>query len=221
MRYLAIATDGDGTLTEHGRIEADVSAALERYRDAGGRVFLVTGETSDELAVFPRLDLFDYVVAENGGVLLNYRLGDERVLSEANPRPVVDALREIGARELKWGRVVVSAKEDERRMREALARSNLHWQIIHNRRDLLLLPRNINKATGLAALLEEIQLPINQIAAVGDAENDRVLIESCGFGVAVANAVPVLKEHAQMVTRGRAGRGVIELVDAILRDELP
>jgi hydroxymethylpyrimidine pyrophosphatase-like HAD family hydrolase len=221
MRYTAIATDGDGTLMEHRRLEEDVARALKRFRAAGGRLFLVTGETIEDLANFPQIDLFDHVVAENGAVLFNSNLGDERVLCVSNPAPVVNALREISAREVKAGRVVVSTKEDERRIREALARRNLNWQIIRNRGDLLLLPWGVNKATGLAAILEQFDLAPDQVAAIGDAENDRAMIEYCGFGVAVSNAVPILKEHARMVTRGRAGHGMIELIDAILRDDVP
>jgi hydroxymethylpyrimidine pyrophosphatase-like HAD family hydrolase len=197
-----------------------VVSALKRYRAAGGRLFLVTGETVEDLATFPQIDLFDHIVAENGAVLFNANLGDERVLSEADPVPVIEAFREIGATEVKSGRVVVSAKEDKRRIQEALARRNLNWKVIRNRGDLLILPRGIDKASGLAALLVEFDLAAHNVAAIGDAENDRPMIEFCGLGAAVANAVPILKANARMVTRGRAGRGMIELIEAILRDDV-
>jgi hydroxymethylpyrimidine pyrophosphatase-like HAD family hydrolase len=221
MRYLALATDGDGTLTEDGRISADLADAFKRYRAAGGRAILVTGETIEDLATFADIELFDRVVAENGAVLFNHQLGDERVLADESPTSVVNAWRTVAEREVKSGRVVVSTKEVERRVREILAQRNLRWQIHRNREDLLLLPRGIDKATGLAAALREFNLSPDQVAAIGDAENDCAMIDFCGLGVAVANAVPVLKECARMVTRGRAGRGVIELIDAILGGDVP
>jgi hydroxymethylpyrimidine pyrophosphatase-like HAD family hydrolase len=91
MRYVALATDGDGTLTEHGQIEPSVAAALCQFRNAGGRVFLATGETITDLAQFPHIDLFDRIVAENGAVLFSPNLGNERVLCDDDPQPVVRA----------------------------------------------------------------------------------------------------------------------------------
>src|SRR4051812_23521989 len=182
----------------------EVARALERFRGAGGRLFLVTGETIEDLAAFPRIDLFDHIVAENGAVLFNHKLGEQRILIDASPKPVVEALREISASEVKSGQVIVSTKENEARVHETLARRNLNWLTIHNRSDLLLLPRGVNKATGLAAVFEQFNLAANRVAAIGDAENDRAMVELCGLGAAVANAVPLLKDHARVVTRGRA-----------------
>jgi hypothetical protein len=42
----------------------------------------------------------------------------------------------------------------------------------------------------------------------------------CGIGVAVANALPMLKERADIVTTGARGDGVIELIDRILATDL-
>ena len=70
MRYLAIATAYDGTLTKTGRLSADVLSALERLRDSGRRAILVTRRPFHDIAwACPRLELFDYVVAESGAVL--------------------------------------------------------------------------------------------------------------------------------------------------------
>jgi hypothetical protein len=57
--------------------------------------------------------------------------------------------------------------------------------------------------------------------AVGDAENDHSLVESCELGVAVANAVPALRDHADVVLGRRAGPGVIELLGGpLLRGDI-
>jgi hydroxymethylpyrimidine pyrophosphatase-like HAD family hydrolase len=51
---------------------------------------------------------------------------------------------------------------------------------------------------------------------VGDAENDRAFLDACGYSVAVANALPELKDHVDLVTRGRHGEGVEELIASLL-----
>ena len=60
MRYIAFATDYDGTIAHHGRVEPATVAALERVRASGRRLVLVTGRQVDDLlAVFPEVALFD------------------------------------------------------------------------------------------------------------------------------------------------------------------
>ena len=58
-----------------------------------------------------------------------------------------------------------------------------------------------------------------QVVAAGDAENDLALFEVAGCAVAVANALPAVKERADIVTTGSHGAGVIELIDGLLRDD--
>jgi hydroxymethylpyrimidine pyrophosphatase-like HAD family hydrolase len=53
---------------------------------------------------------------------------------------------------------------------------------------------------------------------VGDAENDVPFLGRCGYAVAVANAIPAVKEIADLVTEHAEGLGVVELADRILAD---
>src|SRR3954447_7280153 len=48
MRYLALATDYDGTLATAGRVTAPTLAALERLRQSGRRLLLVTGRELED-----------------------------------------------------------------------------------------------------------------------------------------------------------------------------
>src|SRR3954454_18479822 len=63
MRYLALATDYDGTLAEQGRVRQQTVDALVRLRKSGRHAILVTGrELKDLESVFDGLGLFDRVV---------------------------------------------------------------------------------------------------------------------------------------------------------------
>jgi HAD superfamily hydrolase (TIGR01484 family) len=76
VRFSALACDYDGTLAFADRIGPEALGALERARQAGVRLILVTGRTFFDLTrVCERLDLFDGVVAENGAVLYFPRPG--------------------------------------------------------------------------------------------------------------------------------------------------
>jgi len=82
MRYLVLATDYDGTLAEDGRVAEATLEALGRWRQSGRRLILVTGrELDDLLAIFPRVDLFERVVVENGALLYRPATREEKVLA--------------------------------------------------------------------------------------------------------------------------------------------
>jgi HAD superfamily hydrolase (TIGR01484 family) len=61
LRYLALATDYDGTLAADGHVDAATIETLENLRATGRRLILVSGRVLPDLVrVFPRLDLFDF-----------------------------------------------------------------------------------------------------------------------------------------------------------------
>ena len=55
---------------------------------------------------------------------------------------------------------------------------------------------------------------------IGDAENDHAFLRLCGYGVAVANALPLLKENADFVTEDPRGAGVAALARKMIEDDL-
>ena len=104
MRYLALATDYDGTLAHRGEVDEATFAALARLRESGRKVVLVTGRELDELTkVCPRLDLFDRVVAENGALLYRPAWLESKVLAERPPESFVEALRARGVTPISVG----------------------------------------------------------------------------------------------------------------------
>jgi hypothetical protein len=96
----------------------------------------------------------------------------------------------------------------------------LELQVVFNKGAVMVLPTGVNKATGLSVALSALDLSPHNVVAIGDAENDHALIGMCEAAVAVANALPALREQADLVTDASAGGGVAELVDALLADDL-
>jgi hypothetical protein len=56
--------------------------------------------------------------------------------------------------------------------------------------------------------------------AVGDAENDHAFLARAECAVAVANALPALKDVADLVTAGATGPGVRELIEQLVASDL-
>jgi HAD superfamily hydrolase (TIGR01484 family) len=222
MRYHALACDYDGTLARHGRVDAETIAALERVRASGRKLLLVSGRQLEDLrTVFERLDLFDRAVLENGALVHDPGTGAARSLAPPPAPELVERLRRDGVEPLAVGHAVVATWEPhETAVLAAIRDLGLELQVSFNKGAVMVLPSGINKAVGLAAALEELGLSPHNTVGVGDAENDHSFLQACELSVAVANALPMVREHADWVTAGDHGDGVRELADELVADDL-
>jgi hydroxymethylpyrimidine pyrophosphatase-like HAD family hydrolase len=222
MRYLALASDYDGTLASDGVVDDVTVRAIERLIHSGRRLILVTGrELPDLQSAFPRLDLCERVVAENGALVYNPATREKKTLALRPPQSFLNALHQRGVHDFSVGEVIVATwKPHETQVMEAIRDSGLELQIIFNKGAVMVLPPGVNKMTGLCAVLQELKLSAHNLAGVGDAENDHAFLESCECAVAVANAVPALKERADFVTQRERGAGVVELIDKMIESDL-
>ena len=222
MKYRALACDYDGTLAHDGVVTDSTAAAIERFRASGRHLFMVTGRELPQLKeVCPILDRFEWVVAENGALLHRPTTNETRLLCEPASAALVESLRRFQLSWLSVGQAVIATIEpNEVIVLEEIKRLGLELQVIFNKGSVMVLPSGVNKATGLTALLKEAGIAADEVVGVGDAENDHAFLECCGVGVAVANALPLLKERADFVTSGARGDGVAELIDMILADDL-
>ena len=91
-------------------------------------------------------------------------------------------------------------------MLEAIHELGLEWQIIFNKGAVMVLPPGVNKASGLAAALEALQLSPVNVVGIGDAENDHAFLSLCGCSVAVANALDAVKDDRRPGNRRRPRR---------------
>ncbi len=241
MTYQALATDYDGTLATDGQVEAATLSALEQWRETGRKLILITGRRLDDLQkVFSHLELFDWVVAENGPVLYQPSSQQERLLAD---RPSEEFLRVLSDRIyhaenlpeqslsqefarlrddslLSVGRVIVATWEPHGETAIAAIQDlGMDLQVIRNKGAVMILPLGVDKALGLQAVAQELAIPLNQIVGVGDAENDLAFLKQCGYSVAVANALPTIKEQVDWVATHSRGVGVSELISRVLSSD--
>jgi hydroxymethylpyrimidine pyrophosphatase-like HAD family hydrolase len=117
--------------------------------------------------------------------------------------------------------MVATVERHRQSVYEAIDALKFGLSISLNKGSVMVLPSGVDKATGLAAALGELAISPRETIGVGDAENDLVFLERCGFSAAVANALPSIRSRVNMVTSGECGRGVTELIEQVLADELP
>lgn len=58
----------------------------------------------------------------------------------------------------------------------------------------------VNKGTGLKAYCDAHQIPLDQVIAFGDSENDMPMLQEAGWSVAIANAMDSVKKATDDVT---------------------
>lgn len=222
MRFIAFACDYDDTLARLGRVSPEGILALKRLAASGRRLLLVTGRELDDLfSVFPAAELFDRIVAENGAVFYRPSTRERKRLAERAPEQFVDVLARRGVSPLSVGEIIVATVEpNQEAVLEAIRDLGLKLQVIFNKGAVMVLPSGVNKGTGLRHALRELGISTHNCVAIGDAENDRAFLSISECAVAVANALPTLKERADIVTTGEATDGVIELIDQLCSDDL-
>jgi len=222
MRYLALAVDYDGTLASSGIVTDSTVLAIERLVASGRKFILVTGRLlPDLLEVFPHVSLCERVVAENGAVLYRPATKEIRLLA---PPPIPAFLEELYRRkvaQLSVGQTIVATRLPyEKIVLEVIRDLGLELRIVFNKGAVMVLPTGIDKASGLAAALGELELSPHNTVGIGDGENDHALLNFCEYGAAVQNAVPMLKKTADRTTAKDHGDGVAEIIGDLLYNDL-
>ena len=75
----------------------------------------------------------------------------------------------------------------------------------------------VTKGRALTALANRFDIPIDTVVAFGDSYNDESLLKTAGFGIAMANAVPLIRACADYITTTNDDNGVAKAIwDLIL-----
>lgn len=93
--------------------------------------------------------------------------------------------------------------------------SNQYWITTFSNKAVELGPKGCNKATGMKELAALLGVGLSQVMACGDYRNDLEMISGAGYGVAVDNALPEIKEAADYVASKPYALGVVEAIEAL------
>ncbi|MGM7700868.1 Cof-type HAD-IIB family hydrolase [Pseudalkalibacillus sp. Hm43] len=84
------------------------------------------------------------------------------------------------------------------------------WNIIE------VVKAGLNKAVGLKHVADSLNVPQDRIIAFGDEDNDLEMIEYAGYGIAMGNAIPELKNIANGVTKTNEEDGIAYFLEDLL-----
>ena len=109
--------------------------------------------------------------------------------------------------ELRANKIVAELPE-ETAAREISERTNSRLQCYRGEKWYAFLPADTGKTVAVRAVAGAEWIPLKDIAAFGDARNDLEMLEMCGKGIAVGNAVPEVLEAADEITLTNEEDGV-------------
>jgi len=78
------------------------------------------------------------------------------------------------------------------------------------------IPKGNSKLTGVDVILNELRLKRDEVAAIGDGENDRVLLSHVGFSAAPSNAKADIQASVDCVVASAKDAGVAQFIKMIL-----
>jgi hydroxymethylpyrimidine pyrophosphatase-like HAD family hydrolase len=221
MRYHAMITDYDGTLTSDEHLSQTTLSALKKVKASGRKLIMATGRKLEEIkAILPEYRLFDCIVAENGALIYHTDSMEVQLIGEQPPAAFIHYLQGKGV-PLSLGEVIVAGWEPHQaEILEAIKQFGLEHQVIFNKGAVMILPPGVNKASGIQQALKTLNLSPHNAVAIGDAENDCAMFMAVECAIAVQNAVPHVRDLADWTTSLPAGQGVCDLIDRLIEDDL-
>ncbi|MCD2256355.1 HAD-IIB family hydrolase [Lactobacillus sp. CC-MHH1034] len=92
------------------------------------------------------------------------------------------------------------------------------FRVTRSRRELLeLMPSGVSKATGIIAASQFYDLPLANVIAFGDEENDLEMLKTAGIGVAMGNAVQAVRQAVTRHTLTNDQDGLTEFLEAYFK----
>jgi Cof subfamily protein (haloacid dehalogenase superfamily) len=84
--------------------------------------------------------------------------------------------------------------------------------------EMAIMHRTCSKASGVAALAHLFRIPLGQVMAIGDNNNDLEMLQEVGWGVAMGQATEPVKAAAHVVTTSNAEDGVALAIERYILD---
>lgn len=151
---------------------------------------LYTAEDNDQIQAYAAQSSIPYVISESFETLVTTSPHQTKLV-------VIDEPARLDAAKLELERLLGPDVH--------LTKSKDHY--------LELLHREGTKGHALRFLADYYDIPLEETIAIGDAWNDKEMIEVAGLGVAMANAVPGLKDLADYVTLSNNEDGVKHVLE--------
>ena len=254
MKYKIIAMDFDGTLlTSDKKVTEKTRKILEEYRNNGYIIIGITARNLTSANNVLDIQIFDYVILNNGAFVLNVKTGKITsfgTLNSSDIKKIEDTFKGTnakceyvslnkyyieGANDPKGIRVNINSTDE---ITEEIARMNVYLeteeelkhykQVIQNSIDtvnvvsmrdtddkntrlwLTINQKDTNKLITLTRIIEGLSISLDEVIFFGDGENDLLLLENVGMGVAMGNSIDEVKDKSKAITLSNDEEGIYD-----------
>ncbi|MBN1179370.1 MAG: HAD hydrolase family protein [Anaerolineae bacterium] len=215
MYQRVLAFDFDGTLAdENGVVPPALQVALETLHAAGYALFLVTGRRFGNVELGALKSLFAGIAWENGAVL-HHLATDAVYLPFGQLDPQLVGALERGGVPLEKGRAIVSiAAEHDTAVWRILNDWGRDATLAPNKGVLRIVPPGASKGAGLERLLGLCGFSPRNLVSFGDGQSDLSMLKLGEIRATVADAMPCVRELADVVATHPGPAGVLETLEA-------
>ena len=213
-----IGMDFDGTLLNDSKeVTKKTKDTLRAAREKNIKIVGVTARTLESAKNVVDKSLFDYLILNNGAFVVdeNNKVIEKKViedticlLEEVNKIlsfiKSIDSYKEINEEICRINVFINKEIIDEELSNLQNKFKNLHTFIMQDSNDtkkwIVINPANLNKANSLEKLGNKLDIALDEMVFFGDGLNDLEAIERVGDGVAMGNALQIIKDKAKHVT---------------------
>jgi hydroxymethylpyrimidine pyrophosphatase-like HAD family hydrolase len=79
-------------------------------------------------------------------------------------------------------------------------------------------PPGCDKGTFVEAMARRLSIPTDQVATIGDMQNDLAMFKKSGLSIAMGNATDDVKRVATQVTASNEDEGFAKAIEMVLRN---
>ncbi|WP_040950518.1 Cof-type HAD-IIB family hydrolase [Gorillibacterium massiliense] len=141
---------------------------------------------------------------------------DYRTAMNVNDEPAIKSLSEL--KQCEASKILLfGAYEGTPLYDEFHGRANILYT--DKNRLIQVMPLNASKEQAVRKLISQWSCEMDDVIAFGDDFNDMGLFQTCGYAVAMGNAIPELKAVADEVTDSNDQDGVAVILEKILKEQ--
>ena len=228
-----ISMDFDGTLlTSNKRISNKTRNSLIKYKNKSYKIIGITARNLMSVNNILDTSIFDYIIINNGSDI--YYVNEDKIdnissidketanIKDDN-RSFVNYINELDeinnpisriniffetTKELEENKKLIENTFNNITVVKMLDTDNPNTKLW-----LTINPKGINKLNALNKVCDILKCNLDEVIFFGDGENDLILIENVGIGVAMANAIDIVKEKASYITLSNDNDGIAEYLE--------
>ncbi|WP_199621265.1 Cof-type HAD-IIB family hydrolase [Paenibacillus alkalitolerans] len=139
---------------------------------------------------------------------------DHSIVTKVSENPIIKTLEEIKG--LDATKILITGKINVEELREKFE-SHLNIVVTDNGQLIQIMSKRASKEIGVTKLLDGFGLHPEGVIVFGDDHNDIGLFNTCGWSVAMGNAIKELKDISSIITENNDNDGVAIELERIMK----